>query len=191
MQGHQPADQAAQSHIQPGLECLHGWGIHSLLGQPAPVCPHPPSEYLLEVFSNLNDSMILNMRREEEEGRHGSEVFKHQAWVNIHPFFLSKWFSGRGTEVTVLSHCWWLDVSLMLFTESQNHRGWKGPQEITESNPPAKAGILQLVAQVSVQMGLEYLHRRRLHNLSGQPVPDILNVKSSSACSYGTSSFKF
>ena len=34
MQGRQPADQAAQSHIQPGLECLQGWGIHSLLGQP-------------------------------------------------------------------------------------------------------------------------------------------------------------
>jgi len=33
-QGPQPADQAAQSHIQPGLECLQGWGIHSLLGQP-------------------------------------------------------------------------------------------------------------------------------------------------------------
>ena len=31
---HQPAAQAAQSHIQPGLECLQGWGIHSLLGQP-------------------------------------------------------------------------------------------------------------------------------------------------------------
>jgi len=25
VQGHQPADQAAQSHIQPGLECLQGW----------------------------------------------------------------------------------------------------------------------------------------------------------------------
>jgi len=34
VQGHQPPDQAAQSHIQPGLECLQGWGIHSLLGQP-------------------------------------------------------------------------------------------------------------------------------------------------------------
>jgi len=34
VQGLQPADQAAQSHIQPGLECLQGWGIHSLLGQP-------------------------------------------------------------------------------------------------------------------------------------------------------------
>jgi len=34
VQGHQPADQAAQSHIPPGLECQQGWGIHSLLGQP-------------------------------------------------------------------------------------------------------------------------------------------------------------
>jgi len=37
VQGHQPPHQAAQSHIQPGLECLQGWGIHSLLGQPVPV----------------------------------------------------------------------------------------------------------------------------------------------------------
>jgi len=28
VQGCQPPDQAAQSHIQPGLECLQGWGIH-------------------------------------------------------------------------------------------------------------------------------------------------------------------
>ena len=34
VQGRQPPDQAAQSHIQPGLECPQGWGIHSLLGQP-------------------------------------------------------------------------------------------------------------------------------------------------------------
>ena len=34
VQGRQPAAQAAQSHIQPGPECLQGWGIHSLLGQP-------------------------------------------------------------------------------------------------------------------------------------------------------------
>jgi len=34
VQGRQPAAQAAQSHIQPGLQCLQGWGIHSLLGQP-------------------------------------------------------------------------------------------------------------------------------------------------------------
>ena len=37
VQGRQPPDQAAQSHTQPGPECLQGWGIHNLLGQPVPV----------------------------------------------------------------------------------------------------------------------------------------------------------
>ena len=46
VQGHQPPDQAAQSHIQPGLECLQGWGIHNLLGQPVPVRHHPLGEKL-------------------------------------------------------------------------------------------------------------------------------------------------
>jgi len=47
VQGRQPPDQAAQSHIQPSLECLQGWGIHNLLGQPVAVCHHPLSEKLL------------------------------------------------------------------------------------------------------------------------------------------------
>jgi len=46
VQGRQPPDQAAQSHIQPGLECLQGWGIHSLLGQPVSVHHHPLNERL-------------------------------------------------------------------------------------------------------------------------------------------------
>ena len=46
VQGRQPPDQAAQSHIQPGLQCPQGWGIHSLLGQPVPVCHHPRGEEL-------------------------------------------------------------------------------------------------------------------------------------------------
>jgi len=40
VQGRQPADQTSQSHIQLGLECLQGWGIHSLLGH------HPLGEEL-------------------------------------------------------------------------------------------------------------------------------------------------
>jgi len=47
VQGHQPPDQAAQSHIQPDLGCLQGWGNHSLLGQPVPVRHHPLCEKLL------------------------------------------------------------------------------------------------------------------------------------------------
>ena len=37
--------------------------------------------------------------------------------------------------------------------------------------PPPKQGHLQQAAQDLVQAGLEYLQRRRLHNLPGQPVP--------------------
>jgi len=32
-QGLQPLDQAAQSHIQPGFECLQVWGITASLGK--------------------------------------------------------------------------------------------------------------------------------------------------------------
>jgi len=38
-QGHLPPDQVAQSPLQPGLDHLHGWSIHSFCGQPVPV-PH-------------------------------------------------------------------------------------------------------------------------------------------------------
>jgi len=46
VQGRQLPDQAAQSHIPPGLECLHGWDIHNLLEQPVPVHHHPLCEKL-------------------------------------------------------------------------------------------------------------------------------------------------
>ena len=32
-------DEAAQGPIQPGLEHIQGWGIHSLSGQPVPKSP--------------------------------------------------------------------------------------------------------------------------------------------------------
>jgi len=38
--------------------------------------------------------------------------------------------------------------------------------------PLPKQGHLEQAAQDLVQGGLEYLQRRRLHNLPGQPVPD-------------------
>ena len=38
---------------------------------------------------------------------------------------------------------------------------------------PLKQGHLQQAAQDLVQVGLEYLQRRRLHNLPGQPVPGL------------------
>jgi len=40
-------DQAAQDHVQVGLEYLQGKRIHSLPGQPVPVLCHPQSEEVL------------------------------------------------------------------------------------------------------------------------------------------------
>ena len=39
--------------------------------------------------------------------------------------------------------------------------------------PLSKKGHLQQAAQDLVQVGLEYLQRRRLHNLPGQPGPGL------------------
>ena len=50
-------------------------------------------------------------------------------------------------------------------TESQHGRGWKGSPGITQSHPLPKQGHPQQAAQHRVQPGLEYLQRRRLHNL--------------------------
>ena len=40
-QGHVQLDQSAQSPVQPDFECLQGWGIDHLSGQPVPVLHHP------------------------------------------------------------------------------------------------------------------------------------------------------
>jgi len=42
-----PPDQVAQSPVQPGLEHLQGWGIHSFSGQPGPGPHHPHRKELL------------------------------------------------------------------------------------------------------------------------------------------------
>jgi len=54
-------------------------------------------------------------------------------------------------------------------TESQHGRGWQGPLCVTQPNPLPKKGHPQQAAQHRVQVGLEYLQRRRLHSLPGQP----------------------
>ena len=59
-------------------------------------------------------------------------------------------------------------------TESQNHRIVGVGRDLCASSSPTpllKQGHLQQAAQNLVQAGLEYLQRRRLHNLPGQPVP--------------------
>jgi len=59
-------------------------------------------------------------------------------------------------------------------TESQNHRMVGVGRDLCGSSSPTpvlKQDHLEQAAQDHVWVGLEYLQRRRLHNLSGQPVP--------------------
>ena len=56
-------------------------------------------------------------------------------------------------------------------TESQNGGGWQGPLGVPQPNPLPKQGHPEQGAQQRVQLGLEYLQRRRLHSLPGQPGP--------------------
>jgi len=58
-------------------------------------------------------------------------------------------------------------------TESQHSRGWQGPLWVTQPTPLAKQGHPQQTAQHRGQEGLEYLQRRRLHSLPGQPGPGL------------------
>jgi len=46
--------------------------------------------------------------------------------------------------------------------ESQNAQGWQGPLWVTQLNPLPKQGHPEQAAQHRVQVGLEYLQRRRL-----------------------------
>jgi len=58
-------------------------------------------------------------------------------------------------------------------TESQNHRTVGVGRDLCGSSSPIpllKQGRLQQAEQDCIQVGLEYLQRRRLHNLLGQPV---------------------
>ena len=57
---------------------------------------------------------------------------------------------------------------------SQNHRMVGVGRDLRGSSSPTpllKQGHLQQDAQDHVQVGFENLHRRRIHNTSGQPVP--------------------
>jgi len=69
------------------------------------------------------------------------------------------------------------DLSLHLLTYvSQNHRMVGVGRDLCGSSSPTplpKQGHLEQAAQDRVWAGLEYLQRRRIHNLSGQPGPGL------------------
>ena len=76
---------------------------------------------------------------------------------------------------------------------SQTHRMAGVGRDLCGQSSPTplpKQGHQELVAQDLVQVGFECLQRRRIHNVSGQPVPVLPSPsewRSSSSCSDGTS----
>ena len=66
-------------------------------------------------------------------------------------------------------------------SESQHGGGWQGPLWVTQSNPLPKQGHPEQAAQHRVQAGLEYLQRRRVHSLPGQPGPGLRHPQSEEA----------
>lgn len=53
--------------------------------------------------------------------------------------------------------------------------GWKGPSEVLQSNPSAIKVSLEQISWESIQVRFEYYQRKRLHNLSGLPIPVLCN----------------
>ena len=60
VQGRQPAAQAAQSHIQPGPECLQGWGTHNPPGQCLKRSP-PVTPILKAFYANRLSTAKTNL----------------------------------------------------------------------------------------------------------------------------------
>ena len=89
--------------------------------------------------------------------------------------FLFQIGSSKGlTNLLYLIHHLLILNGLSIFTESQNHRMVGVGRDLCGSSSPGpllKQGHLQQAAQDLVQADLEYLQRRRLHSLPGQPVP--------------------
>ena len=63
-------------------------------------------------------------------------------------------------------------------SKSQNHRVGGDLWGSSSSTPLPKQGHLQQAVQDLVQAGSEYLQRRRIHNLSAQPVPVLCHPQS-------------
>ena len=64
----------------------------------------------------------------------------------------------------------------LLVTESQNHRMFRVGRDLCGSPSPTllpKQGHPEQTAQHRIQAGLEYVQRRRLHSLPGQPGPGL------------------
>jgi len=81
-------------------------------------------------------------------------------------------YKGRHTTIQVFAMR--DPISVLWSHRSQNHRMLGIGRNLYGSSSPTpllKQGHLQQTAQDCIQAGLEYVRRRRLHKLPGQPVP--------------------
>ena len=80
--------------------------------------------------------------------------------------------------LTLTDVSWGSAMSPQCHRITQNHsipawQGWQGPLWVTQPSPLPKQGHPEQGAQHRIQAGLEYLQRRRLHSLPGQPGPGL------------------
>ena len=102
-----------------------------------------------------------------------------QDWPFVVPFLQIKGvlssYSCPCSKIVSVKQKWenFWEMKTSFSIESQNHRMVGVGRDLCGSSPTSlpKQGHLQQAAQDLVQAGLEYLQRRRLHSLSGQPVP--------------------
>lgn len=136
---------------------------------------------LLSCYSTLSNCILLTLQLETSVLTHNVEkkirnifglpltltVLWHgwQAWQCLRNNLLNRQLYIYSTYIFKIIS-WDLEICYEASLTSQNCRERNGTQEIIKFNPPVKEDSLYWVMQVSIQLGLEYLHRIRFHNLS-------------------------
>jgi len=113
----------------------------------------------------MPSNLTSNVSRDRASTTSVGNLFQYFTTLIVKNFFLT---SGLNLPS--------LGLKPLLLVLSQNHRMVGVGRDLCGSSSPTpllKQGHLQQAAQDLVQAGLEYLQRRRLHSLPGQPVPGL------------------
>ena len=130
--------------LSPGLQLPWGWPAEGIGAFQAEFCPSADGRG----WKPTQQALGWQLQREQVLLCGGTAVLSHSSY---HPSF-------------------------PLLGEAQNHRMVGVGRDLCGSSSPTllpKQGHLQQAAQDLVQAGLEYLQRRRLHSLPGQPGPGL------------------
>ena len=106
-----------------------------------------------------------------------SSLFIPTSWVFSSAAYTSVWTGHTGLSPVLVGELYWLAPprsASLSSTKHRNHSTVEVGRDLWRSSGPTplrQEGHPEQVALDCVQSGVEYLQRRRLHNLSGQPVP--------------------